>query len=124
MMSYDLRIGVKVEGTDIIAVIAEPSVNSPTYNLGTMFRKCTGWDFKQSEWYSVAAVYPLIQRGLAELIAYPEKYRKYEPDNGWGTVESAVHALESLKQCIDEVEDPHSWTGWNTIPKEHLWVAW
>lgn len=60
MMSYDLRIGVKVEGTDIIAVIAEPSVNSPTYNLGTMFRKCTGWDFMQSEWYSVAAVYPLI----------------------------------------------------------------
>lgn len=124
MMSYDLRIGVKVEGTDIIAVIAEPERNSPTYNLGTMFRKCTGWDFKQSEWYSVAAVYPLIQHGIAELIAYPEKYRKYEPDNGWGTVESAVQALESLKQCIDEVEDPHSWTGWNTIPKEHLWVAW
>ena len=123
-MSYDLRIGVKVDGTDIIAVIAEPEDDSPTYNLGTMFRKCTGWDFKQSEWYSAATVYPMIQHGIAELIVYPEKYRKYEPDNGWGTVESAVHALESLKQCIDEVENPNSWTGWNTIPKEHLWVAW
>ena len=49
-MSYDLRIGVTVEGTDIIAVIAQPDKHSPTYNLGTMFRKCTGWDFEQSKW--------------------------------------------------------------------------
>ena len=124
MMSYDLRIGVKVEGTDIIAVIAEPERHSPTYNLGEMFRKCTGWDFNQSEWYRVSEVYPKIQRGLSELIAYPEKYRKYEPDNGWGSVESAVEALRSLKECIDGIEDPNSWSGWNTIPKEYLWVAW
>ena len=39
-MSYDLRIGVKVEGTDIIAVIAEPRLSSPTYNLRDMFVAC------------------------------------------------------------------------------------
>ena len=37
-MSYDLRIGVKVDGTDIIAVVAEPSRPSPTYNLGKIFQ--------------------------------------------------------------------------------------
>lgn len=123
-MSYDLKIGVKVEGTDIIAIIAEPARANPTYNLSKMFRECTGWDFDQSEWYSVAAVYPLIRRGIAELIAYPEKYRKYEPENKWGTVETAVEDLMSLKNCIDDIVDPNSWSDQNAIPKEHLWVSW
>ena len=121
-MSYDLRIGVKVEGYDYIAVVAEPEKPSPTYNLGQMFRAATGWEFKQSKWYRVSEVYPKIQRGLAELIAYPNKYKKYEPDIGWGTIANAVSALLSLKGCIDELSD--SYCGWNHIPKEHLWVAW
>lgn len=123
-MSYDLRIGVKVEGTDIIAVVAEPERNSPTYNIGDLFRKCMEWDFRQSEWYSVAEIYPKIQRGLAELIAYPNKYKKYESPNGWGTISSAIEALKSLKDCIDELSEQDSYCGWNHIPKEHLWVAW
>ena len=123
-MSYDLRIGVKVEGTDIIAVIAEPERHSPTYNIGDLFRKCTGWDFRQSEWYRVSEVYPLIQRGIAELIAYPKKYKKYESPNGWGTIESAIEALKSLKDCIDELSEYDSCANWNHVPMEHLWVAW
>lgn len=124
MMSYDLRIGVKVEGTDIIAVIAEPEKSSPTYNLREMFQKCTLWDYKQSEWYKASEVYDKICRGIAELSAYPKKYTRYEPDNGWGTVSSALEALISLRDCIDDIVDPNGWNGWNTIPMEHLWVAW
>ena len=41
-MSYDLRIAVKVDGCDKFAQIAEPEYRSPTYNLGKMFRACTG----------------------------------------------------------------------------------
>ena len=37
-MSYDLEILVKIENGDYIC-IAEPKYSSPTYNLGTMFRK-------------------------------------------------------------------------------------
>ena len=37
-MSYDIRLGVKVEGTDIIAVIDEPEYSSPTYNKVEGFR--------------------------------------------------------------------------------------
>ena len=123
-MSYDLRIGVRIDGTDMIAEIAEPDRPNPTHNLGKMFRECMGWDFQQSQWYSVAAVYPLIQRGLSELIAYPEKYRKYESENKWGTVETAVKDLQSLKDCIDQIESQTSWRKDNTIPKQYLWVAW
>ena len=42
-MSYDLRVCVKIEGCDKYANIAMPEYDSPTYNLGAMFRACTGF---------------------------------------------------------------------------------
>lgn len=123
-MSYDLRLGVKVEGTDIIAVIGQPEKDSPTYNLREMFVACMGWDYTQGEWYRVSDVYDKICRGIAELSGYPVKYRKYDAPNGWGNVKSALEALVSLRDYIDETSDPDNRLSWNTIPKEHLWVAW
>lgn len=117
-MSYDLRLAVKVDGTDLFAQIAEPERSSPTYNLGKMFRACTGWDYTQGEYYKVKEVLPLIENGIRELRTKPLLYKKYEPENGWGTIASAIADLESLRTCIyDTVE-------WGTVPIEHLWVAW
>ena len=123
-MSYDLRLGVKVEGTDIIAVIGQPERSEPTYNLRDMFVACMDWDYTQGEWYKVSDVYDKICRGIAELSGYPARYKKYNSPNRWGTVSSALEALTSLRDYIDETSDPDSCWGWNTIPKEHLWVAW
>lgn len=123
-MSYDLRLGVKVEGTDIIAVIGQPERSEPTYNLRDMFVACMDWDYTQGEWYKVSDVYDKICRGIAELSGYPARYKKYNSPNGWGTVSSALEALTSLRDYIDETSDSGSCWGWNTIPKEHLWVAW
>lgn len=127
-MSYDLRIAVKVAGTpkneDLFVVIAEPEKHSPTYNLGPMFRACTGWDFKQGEFYRVDEVYPKIERGIYELTNNEDAYLTLNPPNGWGSTKSALSALKSLKECIDEVEDPDSWTMLNTVPKSLMWVAW
>ena len=95
-MSYDIRLGVKVEGTDIIAVIETPELSSPTYNLGDMFRACTGWDFEQGKWYKVSDVLSLIQRGIFELICNRREYEKYNPENGWGDIDSAKRVLESM----------------------------
>ena len=66
-MSYDLRIAVKVAGVpknepDLYVVIAEPELSNPTYNLGEMFRACTGWDYDQGEFYKVSDVYENIKR--------------------------------------------------------------
>ena len=115
-MSYDLRISVRVHGTDLHAVIATPEYDNPTYNLGKMFRSATGWDFKQSEWYSCEKIFDNISNGIRELNEHPEKYKEFEPDNGWGTVESALRDLKSLKNCICEQMEE--------IPLEHLYVAW
>lgn len=126
-MSYDLRIAVKVVGAEKdneYAVIAEPEFNSPTYNIGEMFRKCTGWDFNQGEFYCVADVYENIVRGIINLTEHEDEYEKYNSPNGWGTTQSALRALKSLKQCIDEIERPDSFSGWNTFPKSVLYVAW
>lgn len=125
-MSYDIRIAVKVAGADedMYAVIAEPELHSPTYNLGEMFRACTGWDYEQSEFYNVEEVYPKIERGIYELTYNEKEYERYNPENGWGSISSALKALQSMKQCIDEIEAPDCWSGWNTIPKQYLYIAW
>lgn len=122
-MSYDIRFGVKVDGMDgYIAVVGEPELRSPTYNLGQMFRACTGWDFVQGEWYNCADVLPKIQRGLSELRFNRKKYEKYNPPNGWGSIDSAIRALASMEERMAQIVDG-TWD-WNTIPLEHLWVCW
>lgn len=123
-MSYDLRIGVKVEGLDVIAVIDEPAFSSPTYNLAKMFRACTGWDYEQGKWYKAAEVYPLICHGIYELIANPGTYKPMNPSNGWGDISSALETLKSLKECIDNNTGASDWGKWQQIPLEHLWVRW
>ena len=128
-MSYDLRIAVKVVGAEAgseyeYAVIAVPERDSPTYNLGTMFRKCSGWDFKQGEYYNVAEVYPKIERGIANLTERETEFKQYDAPNGWGTTETALLALQSLKDCIDEISDPNGFTGYKSFPKKLLYVAW
>lgn len=124
-MSYDLRIGVKVDGGDnLYAVIDQPDFNSPTYNIGEMFRKCTGWDFEHGEWYNAAEVLPLIQHGISELKFHESKYVKYNSPNGWGTTESALKALVSLEECIrNNAEEGSGWS-WNRIPLELMYVCW
>lgn len=125
-MSYDIRFAVKVEGAeDFFAVIGEPERHSPTYNLGQMFRACTGWDFKQGVFYKLSEVLPLIKHGIEELQDRPAKYTKYEPDNGWGTVLSAISALESIVNWVSE----DNWNGlagsWNAdLPLDCIWIAW
>lgn len=116
-MSYDLEVGVKVAGTDnLYARIAEPEYHSPTYNLGRMFRACTGWDFTQSEWYKCSEVLPKIEHGIRELHTNRKEYEKYNAPNGWGTVDSAIRDLESLRDCIYEQAE--------YIPIEYLYVRW
>lgn len=115
-MSYDLRIAVKVEGIDKFATIDEPEYYCPTYNLGDMFRACTGWDFEQGKYYKCSEVIENISRGIIELRKDRLKYRTLEPDNHFGTVDDAIRVLDSLLICIYENAEE--------IPMEFLYVAW
>lgn len=124
-MSYDIRFAVKVaDHEDLYAVIGEPEVHSPTYNIGELLRKCMDWDFQQSEWYSVKDIIPKINRGISELTFYKTKYRYLEPANGWGSCESALNALKSIMSWLTD-----DWNGikgsWNAdIPLECIYMTW
>lgn len=119
-MSYDLRLGVRTVETnnnrENIVVVAAPELDSPTYNLGTMFRIAMDWDFNQGEWYKVSDVIYNIRSGRDALAMNPERFRKYEPENKWGTVEAAIECLDSLILCINETSE--DW------PLNALWLRW
>lgn len=115
-MSYDLRIGVKVEGWGKIAEIGEPELANPTYNLGKMFRAAMDWDYNQGEYYKCSEVIDKIERGIRELRTRQSFYKRFNPPNGWGTLEGAIRVLESLRDCIYEYAEE--------IPIEYLYVAW
>lgn len=43
-----------------------------------------------------------LEEGLKELRLHPEKYKKFNPENGWGSYESLVRFTEScLNACIE-----------------------
>ena len=45
---------------------------------------------------------PILSKGIATLKSNPEKYRMYEPENKWGTVESTIKFLEDIhRNCIE-----------------------
>lgn len=126
-MSYDIRFGVKVAGApeDCFAVIGVPEYDSPTYNLRDMFVKAMDWDYTQGEWYPITDVLPKVQHGILELTLHTNKYKQYEPENGWGTIGSAIKCLQSI---IDYFK-PDSWSGfggsWNSdIPLNCIYMCW
>ena len=126
-MSYDIRFGVKVAGAPegCYAVIGEPQYNCPTYNLRDIFVKSMDWDYKQGEWYTITEVMPKIQRGITELTMHPEKYKKLEPENGWGTIGSAVWCLKSVVDYFSPESFGGLSGGWNAdIPIVCIYMSW
>jgi len=46
-----------------------------------------------------------IEKGLAKLKADPEKFKKFNPENGWGNYENLVKFVERyLKACKEHPE--------------------
>ena len=123
-MSYDIRFGVKVAGTDdeLYAVIGEPERCSPTYNNRDIFVKCMDWNYHQGEWYKVSEIIPKIEKGIHELQFNKEAYKQYEPKNGWGGIQSSLEALQSIMKWLTEDGLPWSWNG--DIPLDLIYMRW
>lgn len=115
-MSYDIEICVKVDGLDQYAMIDRPKYDSPTYNLGKMFRACMEWDYSQGEYYKCSEIIDKVEKGIRELKTNRKAYEKFNPSNGWGDIDSAIEDLESLRDCIYENAEE--------IPIVHLYMRW
>lgn len=134
-MSYDIRFCVQTvqpnKDGECFAVVHRPEYDSPTYNYFTMFRACMDWDYDETKigedgyrhscYYPVPEVLPKLHHGLKELTEHPERYRQYEPSNGWGTIDGAIKCIRSW---IRELEED-SWDGPTYLwPIEALWWRW
>jgi hypothetical protein len=47
----------------------------------------------------------LLNEGLVELVRFPEKYKPYNPENGWGSYEGLVTFVrEYHSACLDNLD--------------------
>jgi hypothetical protein len=47
----------------------------------------------------------MLGLGLVELVRFPEKYKQYNPENGWGSYEGLVQFVRQYHSaCIDNME--------------------
>lgn len=125
-MSYDIRWCVETvrENNDgeRFVVVHTPEYDSPTYNYRKMFVACMNWNYKQGECYPMTEVLPKLRHGLEQLVEHPEKYRQYEPENGWGTLNGAIRCISSW---IDELTNEDDWDCvCHYWPLDALWWRW
>lgn len=78
-----------------------------TSNLGGMARHAGLYEvlWRPGEMFDTPTAKDLIdglKAGLATLVADPERFRKFNPSNGWGSYEGLVQfTTEYLSACIE-----------------------
>lgn len=118
-MSYDISFRVKVEGVDKWIPVGYCEANT-TWNVREMIVKSTGLEWKNEDDNGlVKDIIPSIYKGMYELTNFPNKYKEYEAENGWGTIESTIkffrtiiddwEAFKSDYETEDLVDVVHFW---------------
>ena len=121
-MSYNIDFRVKVEGLENTYVSVGGCEANTTWNLREMIVKSTGLEWKNEEINGLCKdIMPHITDGLAELTKYPKKYKQYEAENGWGTVESCKRFfMQLIKDWSDFCED--DWTK-ELVDVTYFWIG-
>lgn len=77
-----------------------------THNLTKMADACSLykciWRAPENNIKVASQLIPLLESGLGLLFANPEKFKSYNPENGWGTYEFFVDALNKLLSACKE----------------------
>lgn len=121
-MSYDISYRIKcAEDPNLWVDIGNIDANI-TWNVKEMIRASTGLEWKNEEDNGlVKDVISKIADGYAELCKHPEKYKKYESPNGWGTISGCKNFFA---QCIREWDD--FCNSYDTAPYVnivHFWIV-
>lgn len=65
-----------------------------THNVGRMAAEAgvyeALWRPDEKGWTKAADLIPALRDGLAELQTFPDRYREFNPENGWGSYEGLV----------------------------------
>ena len=118
-MSYSINFKVKIEGTKQYFDIGYCDANT-TYNVRDMIVKSTGLEWKNCENNGYCKdVIPYIRKGFDELANHPEKYRKYESPNGWGSVESTAVFFKDIIRAWNNLIE---WEDQEIVDVVTFWV--
>lgn len=95
-MSYSIKFKVKAEGVNEYVSVGDCDANI-TWNVRDIIIESTGllWNNCANNGYCKHII-PFIEKGLKELQRHPERYKKYESPNGWGTVEDVKRFFEEI----------------------------
>lgn len=101
-MSYDisLTINTGVEEKDVV------EIGNYTSNIGKMY--CDA--FNVQDWKFINGkvckdALPYVKNACKNMRRSPDRYKKMEPSNGWGTYEGALEYLEHLQKGCEENPD-------------------
>jgi hypothetical protein len=98
-MSYDVSLAVDCGGAELMPLAILDA--NYTWNVSPMFVEVVGstpngWDGKPA-----SEVSELCGRILAAFATDPAKFRKLNPDNGWGSFEGAREFITKIKDACD-----------------------
>lgn len=95
-MNYDISFRVRAAHTDRFVEVGECQANV-TWNVREIIELSTGlpWLNEKNNGLCID-IMPKIQQGLSELLKHPEKYKPYEAENDWGTVEDTIHFFQQI----------------------------
>lgn len=118
-MSYDIDFKVKVEGIDQYVSVGSCPANI-TWNVIEIITRSTGLPWLNEKNNGLCSeVIPMINKGYWELINNPEKYKKYEPPNGYGTVDGVIRFF---KEILDSWADFKRWHDEELVDVVTFWV--
>jgi len=80
-----------------------------THNLGEMAKaagiyRCL-WRPQENGYQYAEEIIEPLEKGLALLRSDPERFKKFNPPNGWGSYEVLVHFVENCLQACKENPD-------------------
>ncbi len=80
-----------------------------THNLGKMAAEAgiyeALWRPEEINVATAEQLVPLLEAGLETLRADPERFKKFNPENGWGDYEGLVNFVEAYLQACKENPD-------------------
>lgn len=101
-MSYDISYRVRVADTDKYIESWYTDANI-TWNARRIITESTGLEWENEKNNGLCTdIIPCIVKGFHELCTHPEKYREYEAENGWGTVEGTKRFFKTILDSWNE----------------------
>jgi hypothetical protein len=98
-VSWDLWISKKCECCNNYD---EAFSGNMTYNVSPMYYEALGEEgLRGLDEKKCSEVVEYLRKGIKEMKSNPEKYKKMNPSNGWGSYEGALELLEKIFiECI------------------------